>query len=129
MKALKLSGVLSDKDMLDFATEDGNYDVATLLSILEATGITDWDDFTKAYFDSQEAHKDLMPALNYLSGKEFTERLMKITGDKSVSELSKRFNVPSSTFVTWNTHNRTGYELACRISIYTGVPVRDLLLA
>ncbi len=55
--------------------------------------------------------KAKIPPFNYLGGRDFTEKLKKVTGCKTFELMSDRYGVPNSTFSTWHTHNRTGFEL------------------
>jgi len=64
---------------------------------------------------SEKLTIDRIPAFTYLQGRDFTDLLKEITNSKDYNDLSKYFEVPRSTFSTWNTHNRTGYELILRL--------------
>ena len=65
---------------------------------------------------------------NYLKGSEFTENLKRLTGCKNFQELAYVYNVPKSTFSTWNTHNRTSHELMVRAHLALGIPMEELAL-
>ncbi|XAG86216.1 helix-turn-helix domain-containing protein [bacterium 19MO03SA05] len=65
---------------------------------------------------------------NYLKGSDFTENLKNLTGCKNFQELSFVYDVPKSTFSTWNTHERTSHELMVRAHLALGIPIADLAL-
>lgn len=69
-----------------------------------------------------------IPPFDYLKGREFTEKLKKVTGCKTFEMMSDRYAVPNSTFSTWHTHNRTGFELIIREHLASGASVRYLAL-
>lgn len=69
-----------------------------------------------------------VPPFDYLKGREFTEKLKEVTGCKTYELMSDYFGVPNSTFSTWHTHNRTGWELIIRTHLATGASVRYLAL-
>ncbi|MGF1748202.1 phage repressor protein CI [Vibrio cionasavignyae] len=69
-----------------------------------------------------------VPPYDYLSGREFTEKLKKVTGCKTYDLLADHYGIPNSTFSTWHTHNRTGYELIIREHLKSGASVRYLAL-
>lgn len=69
-----------------------------------------------------------VPPFDYLSGREFTEKLKTVTGCKTYELLSDYYGVPNSTFSTWHTHNRTGWELIIRTHLATGASVRYMAL-
>ncbi|YCO01532.1 phage repressor protein CI [Vibrio sp. VNB-15] len=69
-----------------------------------------------------------VPPYEYLNGREFTEKLKKVTGCKTYELLSDHYGVPNSTFSTWHTHNRTGFELIIREHLKSGASVRYLAL-
>lgn len=69
-----------------------------------------------------------VPPYEYLSGREFTEKLKEVTGCKTYELLSDHYGVPNSTFSTWHTHNRTGFELIIREHLKSGASVRYLAL-
>ncbi|HBC3859699.1 phage repressor protein CI [Vibrio parahaemolyticus] len=72
--------------------------------------------------------KAKIPAFDYLGGRDFTEKLKKVTGCKTYELMSDRYGVPNSTFSTWHTHNRTGFELIIREHLATGASVRYMAL-
>ncbi|MCU8129979.1 helix-turn-helix domain-containing protein [Vibrio vulnificus] len=65
---------------------------------------------------------------DYIKGEEFTEKLKRINNVSSLGDLSEIYNVPKTTFSTWNIHNRNSYELVVRTHLRTGVPVHELIL-
>ncbi|MCC3834818.1 helix-turn-helix domain-containing protein [Vibrio parahaemolyticus] len=69
-----------------------------------------------------------VPPFDYLSGREFTEKLKTVTECKTYELLSDYYGVPNSTFSTWHTHNRTGWELIIRTHLATGASVRYMAL-
>lgn len=69
-----------------------------------------------------------VPPFDYIGGREFTEKLKTVTGCKTYELLSDYYGVPNSTFSTWHTHNRTGWELIIRTHLATGASVRYLAL-
>lgn len=69
-----------------------------------------------------------VPSYEYLSGREFTKKLKEVTGCKTYELLSDYYGVPNSTFSTWHTHDRTGYELIIREHLASGASVRYLAL-
>ncbi|GLT18020.1 repressor [Vibrio zhanjiangensis] len=72
--------------------------------------------------------KAKIPPFEYLGGRSFTEKLKKVTGCKTFELMSDRYGVPNSTFSTWHTHNRTGFELIVREHLATGASVRYMAL-
>ncbi|HCG9116574.1 helix-turn-helix domain-containing protein [Vibrio antiquarius] len=72
--------------------------------------------------------KAKVPAYDYLKGKEFTEKLKEVTDCSTYELLADYFGVPRSTFFTWHTHNRTGFELIVREHLKSGASVRYLAL-
>ncbi|MFN1619672.1 phage repressor protein CI [Vibrio rotiferianus] len=72
--------------------------------------------------------KAKIPPFEYLGGRDFTEKLKKVTGCKTFELMSDRYGVPNSTFSTWHTHNRTGFELIVREHLATGASVRYMAL-
>lgn len=69
-----------------------------------------------------------LPPFNYLSGKEAIERLKIATKCKTMAELSNKTNVARGTFNTWIKHERTPFELIIRVHLFTGIPVKQLIL-
>ncbi len=65
---------------------------------------------------------------DYLKGTDFTENLKRLTGCKNFQEMAFVYDVPKSTFSTWNTHNRTSHELMVRAHLALGIPMEELAL-
>lgn len=65
---------------------------------------------------------------NYLKGSDFTENLKRLTGCKNFQEMAFVYDVPKSTFSTWNTHDRTSHELMVRAHLALGIPIEELAL-
>ncbi|MDV5085161.1 phage repressor protein CI [Vibrio diabolicus] len=65
---------------------------------------------------------------DYLKGTDFTENLKRLTGCKNFQEMAFVYDVPKSTFSTWNTHNRTSHELMVRAHLALGIPMVELAL-
>ncbi|EGR1562253.1 transcriptional regulator [Vibrio alginolyticus] len=69
-----------------------------------------------------------VPPFDYINGREFTEKLKDVTGCKTYDLLADYYGIPKSTFSTWHTHNRTGWELIIRTHLATGASIRYLAL-
>ncbi|ELB2854483.1 helix-turn-helix domain-containing protein [Vibrio sp. RM-44-3] len=69
-----------------------------------------------------------VPAFDYLKGRDFTEKLKEVTGCSTFDLVADHYGVPKSTFFTWHTHNRTGFELIVREHLASGASVRYLAL-
>ncbi len=65
---------------------------------------------------------------NYLKGNDFNNMLLKVTKCENNSELSVLFDVPRSTFYTWSTYDRTGYEIIIRLHKAMGISIQALAL-
>ncbi|HDM8056409.1 helix-turn-helix domain-containing protein [Vibrio harveyi] len=65
---------------------------------------------------------------DYIKGEEFTEKLKEVNGVGSLGELANIYNVPKTTFSTWNSHKRNSHELVVRTHLRTGIPVQELIL-
>ena len=65
---------------------------------------------------------------DYLKGTDFTENLKRLTRCKNFQEMAFVYDVPKSTFSTWNTHNRTSHELMVRAHLALGIPMEELAL-
>ncbi|WP_120512348.1 helix-turn-helix domain-containing protein [Photobacterium salinisoli] len=65
---------------------------------------------------------------DYLKGHDFTSNLRDLTHCASFGEMATLFDVPKTTFSTWNTHNRTSHELVVRTHLRTGIPIHRLIL-
>ncbi len=69
-----------------------------------------------------------IPAFDYLKGKEFTSKLKEVTSCSTFDLVADHYGVPKSTFFTWHTHNRTGFELIIREHLASGASVRYMAL-
>lgn len=69
-----------------------------------------------------------VPPFDYINGREFTEKLKNVTGCKTYGLLADYYGIPQSTFSTWHTHNRTGWELIVRTHLATGASIRYMAL-
>ncbi|ENQ8053207.1 phage repressor protein CI [Vibrio parahaemolyticus] len=69
-----------------------------------------------------------IPPFEYLNGREFTEKLKDVTECKTYELLADYYGIPKSTFSTWHTHNRTGWELIIRTHLATGASIRYMAL-
>lgn len=69
-----------------------------------------------------------IPPFDYISGREFTEKLKNVTECKTYGLLADYYGIPQSTFSTWHTHNRTGWELIVRTHLATGASIRYMAL-
>ncbi|MDW1940924.1 phage repressor protein CI [Vibrio sp. Vb0599] len=69
-----------------------------------------------------------VPAFDYLKGRDFTEKLKEVTGCSTFDLVADHYGVPKSTFFTWHTHNRTGFELIVREHLASGASVRYMAL-
>ncbi|CDT98718.1 putative bacteriophage CI repressor protein [Vibrio coralliirubri] len=72
--------------------------------------------------------KTKIPAFDYLKGSDFTENLKRLTNCKNFIEMAEVYDVPKTTFSTWNTHNRTSHELIVRAHLALGIPIEVLAL-
>lgn len=69
-----------------------------------------------------------IPVFNYLSGKDFTEKLRIVTETTTNYQLADKFGIPRSTIQTWHSHDRTAFELIVRTHLATGASVRYMAL-
>ncbi|KFI13294.1 transcriptional regulator [Vibrio sp. B183] len=69
-----------------------------------------------------------VPPFEYINGREFTEKLKDVTECKTYELLADYYGIPKSTFSTWHTHNRTGWELIVRTHLATGASIRYMAL-
>ncbi|MEK1962782.1 helix-turn-helix domain-containing protein [Vibrio parahaemolyticus] len=65
---------------------------------------------------------------DYLSGKNFTEKLKDVTNCDTYLKLADVYGIPRTTITTWHTHNRTAFELIVRTHLATGASVRYMAL-
>lgn len=64
----------------------------------------------------------------YIKGKEFTEIMKEVTESGTYLKMADVFGVPRTTINTWNTHDRTAFELIVRTHLALGVSVRYMAL-
>ncbi|WMN76085.1 helix-turn-helix domain-containing protein [Vibrio parahaemolyticus] len=69
-----------------------------------------------------------MKPFDYLSGKNFTEKLKDVTNCDTYLKLADVYGIPRTTITTWHTHNRTAFELIVRTHLATGASVRYMAL-
>lgn len=69
-----------------------------------------------------------MKPFDYLSGKDFTEKLKDVTNCDTYLKLADVYGIPRTTITTWHTHNRTAFELIVRTHLATGASVRYMAL-
>lgn len=69
-----------------------------------------------------------VPPFEYLKGRDFTQKLKEVTNCATFDLVADHYGVPKSTFFTWHTHNRTGFELIVREHLASGASVRYLAL-
>ncbi|WP_045371706.1 helix-turn-helix domain-containing protein [Vibrio campbellii] len=67
-------------------------------------------------------------SFDYLKGSDFTDNLKQLSQCKSYQELAYVYDIPKTTFSTWNTHNRNSHELVVRTHLRTGIPIHELIL-
>lgn len=65
---------------------------------------------------------------NYVSGKDFLKKLMKVTKTEQQQELAAIFGIPKSTLATWRQRDLTPHEIAVRAHLKLGVSLNWLLL-
>ncbi|MUK40972.1 transcriptional regulator [Aliivibrio fischeri] len=63
-----------------------------------------------------------------MGGKEFTENLKNVANVDTFLKLADVFGIPRTTITTWNTHDRTSFELIVRAHLATGASVRYMAL-
>ncbi|WP_155684200.1 helix-turn-helix domain-containing protein [Aliivibrio fischeri] len=69
-----------------------------------------------------------IPPFDYIGGKEFTENLKNVANVDTFLKLADVFGIPRTTITTWNTHDRTSFELIVRAHLATGASVRYMAL-
>lgn len=69
-----------------------------------------------------------MKPFDYLSGKDFTEKLKVVTNCDTFLKLADVYGVPRTTITTWHSHNRTAFELIVRTHLATGASVKYMAL-
>lgn len=65
---------------------------------------------------------------NYTSGKDFTTRLLTVTGASNLSKLAQLICVPRTTIATWHRQDMIQHEIIVRICLATGASLRYLAL-
>ncbi len=69
-----------------------------------------------------------IPAFDYLSGKDFTNKLREITETTTNYQLADKFGIPRSTIQTWHSHNRNSFELMVRAHLALGASIKFMAL-
>ncbi|MCG9778704.1 helix-turn-helix domain-containing protein [Photobacterium damselae] len=69
-----------------------------------------------------------IPPFDYSGGRNFTDRLLNVTGVSNLVELSDLINVPRTTISTWHRRDMTAYEIVVRICLATGASLRYVAL-
>ena len=72
--------------------------------------------------------QEKIPPFEYSGGREFTSRLLNVTGTTNLVELSDLLNVPRTTISTWHRRDMTAYEIAIRICLTTGASLKYVVL-
>ncbi|MGD8230752.1 phage repressor protein CI [Vibrio sp. TRT 1302] len=72
--------------------------------------------------------KNQIPALPYLTGTPFVDKLKELLDCRSHQELSDVLDIPKSTFSTWSKFDRTSHELMVRLHLTLGVPIEEIAL-
>lgn len=72
--------------------------------------------------------KDKIYEYPYITGSDFTERVRDLIGAKSYSDMATATGYKKTTISTWNSHNRISHELAVRVHLRLGIPIRELVL-
>ncbi|WP_258180309.1 helix-turn-helix domain-containing protein [Photobacterium kishitanii] len=65
---------------------------------------------------------------NYTGGKDFTTRLLTVTGASNLSKLAQLIGVPRTTIATWHRRDMIQHEIIVRICLATGASLRYLAL-
>lgn len=65
---------------------------------------------------------------NYTGGKDFTTRLLTVTGVSNLSKLAQLIGVPRTTIATWHRRDMIQHEIIVRICLATGASLRYLAL-
>lgn len=73
-------------------------------------------------------NQDLSTAIDYLKGRDVTEKLKKITQSSDFLTLAKVLGVPKSTISTWHQRKMTPFEVIIRTHLRTGASVRYMVL-
>ncbi|MGF1776926.1 helix-turn-helix domain-containing protein [Vibrio nomapromontoriensis] len=73
-------------------------------------------------------YQDLDRPLEYLKGREVTEKLKEITDSRDFLSLAEVLGVPKSTISTWHQRKLTPYEIILRTHLRTGASVAFMAL-
>ncbi|WP_281222094.1 helix-turn-helix domain-containing protein [Photobacterium sanguinicancri] len=73
-------------------------------------------------------NQDKITPFDYSGGRDFTDRLLIVTGAANLVALSDLIDVPRTTISTWHRRNMTAYEVAVRICISTGASLKYVVL-
>ena len=68
-------------------------------------------------------YQDLDRPIEYLKGREVTEKLKEITNSRDFLSLAEVLGVPKSTISTWHQRKLTPYEIIIRTHLRTGASV------
>lgn len=68
-------------------------------------------------------YQDLDRPIEYLKGREVTEKLKEITNTRDFLSLAKVLGVPKSTISTWHQRKLTPYEVIIRTHLRTGASI------
>ncbi|MGF1761029.1 helix-turn-helix domain-containing protein [Photobacterium sagamiensis] len=69
-----------------------------------------------------------IPPFDYSGGKDFTGRLLNVTGVSNLVELSDLIGVPRTTLSTWHRRNMTAFEIVVRVCLATGASLKYVAL-
>ncbi|MGF1689432.1 helix-turn-helix domain-containing protein [Photobacterium japonica] len=69
-----------------------------------------------------------IPPFDYSGGKDFTDRLLNVTGAANLVVLSDLIEVPRTTISTWHRRNMTAYEIVVRVCLATGASLKYVAL-
>ncbi|MGF1909181.1 helix-turn-helix domain-containing protein [Vibrio kasasachensis] len=73
-------------------------------------------------------YQDLDRPIEYLKGREVTEKLKEITKSRDFLSLAEVLGVPKSTVSTWHQRKLTPYEIILRTHLRTGASVAYMAL-
>ncbi|SJZ95214.1 helix-turn-helix domain-containing protein [Photobacterium toruni] len=65
---------------------------------------------------------------NYTGGKDFTTRLLTVTGASNLKQLAQIIGVPRTTISTWHQRDMIQHEIIVRICLATGASLKYLAL-
>lgn len=72
--------------------------------------------------------QEKIPPFDYSGGRNFTSRLLNVTGADNLVVLSDMIGVPRTTISTWHRRDMTAYEVAVRICLATGASLKYVVL-